>query len=93
MKTILWITDGLGWGHDAQSKEISQRLPQYHHEYVFRKRGQYLGGNSWLMEPLDKVRSRITKTKPDIIVAMHPGQIDESFDGINVIWRMGMKSN
>ena len=90
---ILWIVDGHGWGHDIQSEQIAERLPNYDHHFISRKRHPFPAARSgYLMERMDVFLERLSKIDCDIIMAMHIAALEPGMM-LNAVGRLGMKSN
>jgi hypothetical protein len=85
----MWIVDGQGWSHDIQSKQIADRLPQYEHLFISRKR---VPGHRFIMEIPELYFERMRRMNADLIVAMHPGGIDPALMEKAVL-RLGMKTD
>jgi len=88
---ITWIVDGQGWGHDSLAEAVAKCLPEYVHTLIARRRKR-VTGNRFILELPSLFLERIRMSGADIIVAMHPGGIDESLIGRAVL-RLGMKTN
>ena len=58
--TILWLTDGVGWGFDIRANVLSKLLPDFEHKKVIASGKR----------EIDLVRE-IRKVKADIILSMN----------------------
>lgn len=81
---ITWITDGHGWGHDAQVNELVKRIPGHDHTIIYRRRAGRTFGGKVILEIYELFVERLRKTEPDIIMAMHYRGVDESMLGIAI---------
>ena len=88
--TILWITDGEGWGHDQLAQAVARRLSGYTHRFIARRKVRIRDG--FLLERLELFEQRILDIEWDLIVALHALAVPERFLHKSIL-RLGMKTS